>query len=189
MQGSDNYAYDLVDVMRQAVAEKGRLVYAVMRDAIKADEPALFDTAAERFLSLILLQDELLATRPEFRVGTWIARARKLGVTPEEKDHYEWNARTLITTWGNREAANRGGLRDYAHREWNGILRDFYYKRWKMWVDRTSQALHQGEPLPSIDWYAVEEPWTKETKPYASTAEGDPIEAARRAYRQITTAE
>lgn len=189
LQGSDNYAYDLVDVMRQAVAEKGRLVYAVMRDAIKADEPALFDAAAKRFLSLILLQDELLATRPEFRVGTWIARARKLGVTPEEKDHYEWNARTLITTWGNREAANRGGLRDYAHREWNGILRDFYYKRWKMWVDRTSQALHQGDPLPSIDWYAVEEPWTKETKPYASTAEGDPIEAARHAYRQITTAE
>lgn len=80
---------------------------------------------------MILLQDELLATRPEFKVGTWIARARSLGGTPEEKELYEWNARVQITTWGNRLAADEGGLRDYAHREWNGILKDFYYMRWK----------------------------------------------------------
>ena len=70
---------------------------------------------------MILLQDELLATRPEFKVGTWIARARSLGDTPEDKELYEWNARVQITTWGNRLAADDGGMRDYANREWNGI--------------------------------------------------------------------
>ncbi len=186
LEGSDNYAYDLVDIMRQAVAEKGRLVHAAMRSAVEAGDAPRFDEAAERFLDLILLQDELLGTRPEFRVGTWIGRARDLGETAGEKALFEWNARTLITTWGNREAADRGGLHDYAHREWNGLLRDFYYKRWELWCGRTSQALHAGGPLPTIDWYAVEEPWTKDTTPYSADAEGDPIETARRAYREIT---
>ena len=175
--------------MRQAVAEKGRLVHAAMRAAVEADDAERFDREASRFLSLILVQDSLLATRPEFRVGTWIGRARQCGQTPEEQAHYEWNARTLITTWGGRAAADRGGLHDYAHREWNGLLRDFYYRRWKLWIDGTSQALRHGDPLPSIDWYAVEEPWTRDTSPYASTPEGDPIDAARRAYRAIMAAD
>lgn len=104
-----------------------------MRRAFAAGDKKLYKDASDRFLRLILLQDELLATRPEFKVGTWIARARSLGNTPEEKNLYEWNARVQITTWGNRLAADEGGLRDYAHREWNGILKDFYYMRWKTW--------------------------------------------------------
>ena len=58
-----------------------------------------------------------MAARPEFKVGTWIEKARNLGTTPEEKDLYEWNARVQVTTWGNRVAADEGGLRDYAHKE------------------------------------------------------------------------
>ena len=100
---------------------------------------------------MILLQDELLATRPEFKVGTWIARARSLGNTSEEKDLYEWNARVQITTWGNRLAADEGGLRDYAHREWNGILKDFYYMRWKTWFDYQTRLL-DGKKTAAIDF-------------------------------------
>ena len=126
-KGNDNFEYDLTDIVRQAVAEKGRLVYPIMTNAYKAGEKKLFDSASTRFLELILLQDKLLATRPEFKVGSWIEKARNLGNTTEEKDLYEWNARVQITTWGNRTAANHGGLRDYAHKEWNGLLKDFYH--------------------------------------------------------------
>lgn len=186
LRGSDNYTYDLVDVMRQAVAETGRAAYAEMRAAIEANDADRFDREAQRFLSLILVQDNLLATRSEFRVGTWLGRARRCGRTPEEQAHYEWSARTLITIWGNRAAADRGGLHDYAHREWNGLLRDFYYQRWKLWIDGVSQALRHGSPLPSIDWYSVEEPWTRGSSSYTSAPEGAPVDAARRAYHAIT---
>lgn len=184
-KGNNNFEYDLIDIVRQAVAEKGRLVYPIMIDAYKAGEKELFAASSQRFLDLILLQDKLLAARPEFKVGTWIEKARNLGTTPEEKDLYEWNARVQVTTWGNRVAADEGGLRDYAHKEWNGLLRDFYYNRWKVWIDRQKAQLN-GAPVKAIDFYAIEEPWTKQTNLYSSQAEGDVIEVAKEVYAKIT---
>ena len=184
-KGNNNFEYDLIDIVRQAVAEKGRLVYPIMIDAYKAGEKELFAAASQRFLELILLQDKLLASRPEFKVGTWIEKARNLGTTPEEKDLYEWNARVQVTTWGNRVAADKGGLRDYAHKEWNGLLRDFYYNRWKVWID-CQKAQLDGAPVKAIDFYAIEEPWTKQTNPYSSQAEGDVIAVANEVYAKIT---
>lgn len=184
-KGNNNFEYDLIDIVRQAVAEKGRLVYPIMIDAYKAGEKELFAAASQRFLELILLQDKLLASRPEFKVGTWIEKARNLGTTPEEKDLYEWNARVQVTTWGNRVAADKGGLRDSAHKEWNGLLRDFYYNRWKVWID-CQKAQLDGAPVKAIDFYAIEEPWTKQTNPYSSQAEGDVIAVAKEVYAKIT---
>ena len=85
-KGNNNFEYDLVDIVRQAIAEKGRLTEKVVEAAFAAGDKKLYKDASDRFLRLILLQDELLATRPEFKVGTWIARARSLGNTSEEKD-------------------------------------------------------------------------------------------------------
>ena len=184
-KGNNNFEYDLTDIVRQAVAEKGRLVYPILIDAYKAGEKKLFESASQRFLDLILLQDRLLAARSEFKVGTWIQQARNLGTTPEEKDLYEWNARVQITTWGNRTAADNGGLRDYAHKEWNGLLRDFYYNRWKVWIEQQKAQLN-GTPMKKIDFYAIEEPWTQQTNSYSSQAEGDVIEVAKEVYSKIT---
>ncbi len=183
-RGNNNFEYDLVDIVRQAVAEKGRLVYPVVVSAFKAGDRALFEQAADRFLELILLQDRLLATRPEFKVGRWIKAARDLGHTPAEKDQYEWNARVQITTWGNRTAADQGGLRDYAHKEWNGLLRDFYYMRWKTFFDGLKQQLEGAAPK-QIDFYALEEPWTLQHNSYSAEAEGDAIDVAREVYAAI----
>ncbi len=183
-RGCNNFEYDLVDIVRQAVAEKGRLVYPIMIDAFKAGEKDIFKAASDRFLELILLQDKLLSTRAEFRVGNWISKARSLGATAEEKDLYEWNARVQITTWGNRTAAENGGLRDYAHKEWNGLLKDFYYMRWKVWIDQKLAELNGAEP-EKIDFYALEEPWTLQKNYYPAEAEDDVIETAKEVFRAI----
>ena len=183
-RGNNNFEYDLVDIVRQAVAEKGRLMYRVLVDAYKAGDRELFKLSSDRFLRLILMQDRLLATRPEFKVGRWLESARNLGSTEEEKDWYEWNARVQITTWGNRVAADDGGLHDYAHREWNGLLRDFYYLRWKTWLDEQLKSFEDGPPK-AIDFYALEEPWTLKHNSYASEAEGNPVDIACEIYREI----
>ena len=67
-----------------------------------------------------------------------------------------------ITTWGNRVAADQGGLRDYAHKEWNGILKDFYFMRWKAYFDYLACVLDGKQP-EELDFYTLEEAWTKET--------------------------
>lgn len=183
-RGNNNFEYDLVDIVRQAVAEKGRLMYRVLVDAYKAGDRELFKLSSDQFLRLILMQDRLLATRSEFKVGRWLESARNLGSTEEEKDWYEWNARVQITTWGNRVAADDGGLHDYAHREWNGLLRDFYYLRWKTWLDEQLKSFEGGQPK-AIDFYALDEPWTLKHNSYASEAEGNPVDIACEIYREI----
>lgn len=182
--GNNNFEYDLVDIVRQAIAEKGRLVGKVVEASFASGDKKLYNAAADRFLKLILLQDELLATRPEFKVGNWITQARSLGNTAEEKDLYEWNARVQITTWGNRNAADEGGLRDYAHKEWNGILKDFYYMRWKAWFDYRNQLL-DGKKLAEIDFYALEEPWTRQTDFYSSEPEGNCISTVKCIFAEV----
>ena len=183
-RGNNNFEYDLVDILRQAIAEKGRLIQKAVAAAYRAGDKQVFKAASDRFLDLILLQDELLATRSEFSVSKWINQARSLGNTPDEKKLYEWNARVQITTWGNRHAANNGQLRDYAHKEWSGILKDLYYQRWKVYFDSMQQKL-VGKSVNDIDFYIMEETWANASNVYPSAVQGDCVSTAQRVYQSV----
>jgi alpha-N-acetylglucosaminidase len=182
-RGNNNFEYDLVDIVRQSIADHAREVYNHTVADFKCFHREGFEKGSKKFLDLILLQDKLLGTRKEFRVGNWIQQARSLGNNDEEKNLYEWNARVQITTWGNRISADDGGLRDYAHKEWNGILKDFYYKRWDAYW-KTLNDVFDRKPLVTLDYYAMEEPWTKATNPYSAEPEGDCVETAKAAYAE-----
>ena len=206
-RGNNNFEYDLVDITRQALADQARQQYQHTIADYKGFARKAFDQDAARFLDMLLMQDKLLGTRPEFRLGHWTQDAVNAGVTPEEKKLYEWNARVQITTWGNRYCADTGGLRDYAHKEWQGLLKDFYYPRWKAYFDalaaqmkaqtalqpellgggpnatKTAAELFQMA-LPQevqIDYYAMEEPWTLQQNPYSAAPEGSPVDVAKEA--------
>ena len=177
-RGNNNFEYDLVDICRQALADQGRKQYLKTMADYKSFSRQEFKKDSNRFLKMILLQDKLLGTRQEFRLGRWIEEARSLGKTAEEKDLYEWNARVQITTWGNRICADNGGLHDYGHKEWQGLLKDFYYLRWSTFMKSLASQLSL-QNTPQIDWYGLEEPWTLQKSPYSSKAEGSPIDVAK----------
>ena len=177
-RGNNNFEYDLVDICRQALADQGRKQYLKAMADYKSFSRQEFKKDSNRFLKMILLQDKLLGTRQEFRLGRWIEEARSLGKTAEEKDLYEWNARVQITTWGNRICADNGGLHDYGHKEWQGLLKDFYYLRWSTFMKSLASQLSL-QNTPQIDWYGLEEPWTLQKSPYSSKAEGSPIDVAK----------
>ena len=177
-RGNNNFEYDLVDICRQALADQGRKQYLKAMADYKSFSRQEFKKDSNRFLKMILLQDKLLGTRQEFRLGHWIEEARNLGKTAEEKDLYEWNARVQITTWGNRICADNGGLHDYGHKEWQGLLKDFYYLRWSTFMKSLASQLSL-QNTPQIDWYGLEEPWTLQKSPYSSKAEGSPIDVAK----------
>ena len=208
----NNLEYDLVDITRQALADQARLQYQHTIADYKAFNIEGFKKNADRFLQMLLLQDRLLGTRSEFRLGHWTQAAINCGTTPEEKKLYEWNARVQITTWGNRYCADTGGLRDYAHKEWQGLLKDFYYTRWKTYFDALSAQMEaQTKPQPellgggpnanktsaelfamalpqevTIDWYAIEEPWTLQQNPYTAAPEGNALEIAETIISMLT---
>ena len=184
VKANDNFRYDLVDVTRQAIAEQARYVYDEIVAAYKAKDRKMFDYTTKRFLDILLQQDRLLSSMPDFMVGGWIRSARNLGQNEQERNHYEWNARVQITTWGNRSAAERGGLREYAHKEWNGVLADFYYPRWKAYFEALAATL-DGKPMKQLDFYAMDEKWTLLHNVYPYEAQGNPVEFAQTAFNNV----
>ena len=184
VKANDNFRYDLVDVTRQAIAEQARYVYDEVVAAYKAKDRKMFDYTTKRFLDILLQQDRLLSSMPDFMVGGWIRSARNLGQNEQERNHYEWNARVQITTWGNRSAAESGGLREYAHQEWNGVLADFYYPRWKAYFEALAATL-DGKPMKQLDFYAMDEKWTLLHNVYPYEAQGDAVEFAQTAFENV----
>ena len=170
--------------MRQAIADRGRVIYQRSMADYRSYNLSSYRREKDAFLQAILLQDELLSSRKEFMVGPWISSARSLGADEGQKDLYEFNARVQITTWAGRECANKGKLHDYAHKEWNGLLKDFYYPRWKKFYDTLDKAL-EGGPLEEVDWYEQEKDWAYCRAPYPVKPQTDPVPAARKAYREV----
>ena len=72
----------------------------------------------------------------------WISAARAWGRTPQEKDYFERNARTIITVWGDSYY-----LSDYANRDWDGLVETFYKPRWEMFFSAVMDAFDAGEPF------------------------------------------
>lgn len=184
VKANANFCYDLVDVTRQAIAEQARYVYNEIVAAYKAKDRKMFDYTTKRFLDILLQQDRLLLSMPDFMVGRWLCSARNMGLNDQERNHYEWNARVQITTWGNRSAAESGGLREYAHKEWNGVLADFYYPRWKAYFEALA-ATFDGKPMKQLDFYAMDEKWTLQHNIYPYEAQGDAVDYAKTAFENV----
>lgn len=158
-EGCDNFGYDLVDIERQSIADKANALLSDISQSYDRRDRESFRLQSTQFLALILQQDSLLATRDEFCVSSWLSSARAAGATDDQKMLYGRNAAMLITVWGDSVAANRGGLHDYSHREWSGILRELYYRRWKAFFDQKQRQLDGADAGLPIDFYGMERNW------------------------------
>ncbi|MBW2189206.1 MAG: alpha-N-acetylglucosaminidase [Deltaproteobacteria bacterium] len=184
--GEDTYAYDLVDVTRQMLANRARGLLDDIRAAYEAEEREAFAELSDRFLQLIVDQDRLVATRRELLLGAWIQNARAWGSTSEEADRLEGEARRLLTTWSEDES----GLREYAHREWAGLVGDYYHGRWKLYFEHLTDQLAGGSSSPP-DFFAYESAWTRQTDPlaedYPAAASGDSVAIAVELFERYVT--
>jgi alpha-N-acetylglucosaminidase len=178
--GKDAYAYDVVNVARQALACRAAEPYNRIAAAYDARDAAALHAAGNTLLELITDMDALVATREEFLLGRWLAGARHWAGTEEEARLYEWNARNQITLWG----PPGGVLFDYAAKQWAGLLRDFHRGRWELYLRRLQESLAAGTPWDPDAWNAEiqewENAWTHATARYPVEPEGDSIEVALR---------
>ena len=133
------------------------------------------------FLQLIRDLDELLATNDEFLLGSWLEDAKRWGATDAERAKLEWNARRILTLWGTGAA-----LRDYAWKEWSGLLTGFYAQTLgdlfpppargaRCWQAFRPSACH-------AELYRFENEWCQQTERYPSKPKGDSIEVAQRLF-------
>jgi alpha-N-acetylglucosaminidase len=159
-RASSAYRWDLVDTTRQALGNLGLQFRADMAAAYDRRDPAGFEKAAGRFMGLGRDIDRLLGTNSDFMLGKWIADARSWAASDAERAYYERDARGLITVWG-------GHLLDYAGRQWNGLLGDYYLPRWQMLVDATLTELRE---VKSVDRRALQGRWRRHELNFASVA-------------------
>lgn len=157
----ENYSYDLTDFARQALTDYGYYLLKGINEAATSNNATAtaYATRRDAYLQLILDLDALLNTNSNFMLGRWTNMARNIadeanGTTESDKQWLELkNARTLITTWGGNSNSEGAGLRDYSYREWGGMLKDFYYKRWKAFFDNRDN----GTTLPN--WFDNDWAW------------------------------
>jgi hypothetical protein len=79
---------------------------------------------------MILSTDIILEGSPSFRMDVRVTAARNYG-----KNRAVRALRRMYTTWSGRS----GKLNDYAHRQLSGLMRYYYYQRWKDFFDAADQ--------------------------------------------------
>ncbi len=183
-KNSDGFEFDLVDVTRQILANYATPLQQQFAQAYKNKDAVAFAKYSKQFITLIDDMDELLATRKDFLLGPWIESARQWGNNEKEKALYEFNAKDLITLWGDKNCP----LNEYACRQWSGLLMDFYKPRWQQFFAAVSSALSKGNEIDTEaftkrikNW---EWRWVNERKDYKVETTGSPVTLVKALYKK-----
>jgi alpha-N-acetylglucosaminidase len=184
-----NISYDLVDVGRQTLANESRLLLPRIKVAFESKNSRQFDQLTRRWLHLMDLQEQLLRTHPSFMVGTWLSYVQPWASSPDELRRLHFDARSLLTTWGDRHASEEASLHDYGNKDWSGLTGDYYKARWQAYFDALKEQLLTGRPAQPIDWFAFGEKWNRDARAYPTAPTDDPRQVAREivlASREMT---
>ncbi|UKJ08915.1 alpha-N-acetylglucosaminidase [Solitalea lacus] len=169
-KNSETYQTDLIDFVRQVLANQGDTVYKRIIIAYQSKNIENFKQATAEFLQLITTQEALLGTNDHFNLEWWLQQAYNMGQTSADRALFVLNAKQQITYWGPDNPET--DLHEYAHKEWAGMLASFYLPRWKLYFDYLEKDLKGENPQP-VDFYAWEKEWTEQPFSPKKTESGD----------------
>ncbi|MFB7369876.1 alpha-N-acetylglucosaminidase [Streptomyces sp. NPDC056222] len=178
LRTTDAYRFDLVDVARQALTNRGRVLLPRIKAAYDAKDLEGFRALVREWNADEELLGRLVGSDRRFLLGPWLADARSWGADPAERDRLEYDARSILTTWGDRVPSETGGLHDYANREWAGLVQDVYAPRWAAYFASLDTALVNGTDPVAIDWFARDDAWARGHRSYPTVPAGDPVALA-----------
>ncbi|WP_316808946.1 alpha-N-acetylglucosaminidase [Pedobacter agri] len=160
-KNSETYQTDKTDFLRQVMADKGDRAYDELVKAIQEKDKKSIKDKGNVFLSMVLQQDSLLSSNHYFTLNRWLNQAVALGKGLPDANNILYNAKAQITFWGpDNKSFTR--FKDYAHKEWSGLLSSLYYNRWKLFID---EAMND-KITPTTTFYDLEVKWAKEANLY-----------------------
>ncbi|NUP67248.1 MAG: hypothetical protein HOW71_34330 [Nonomuraea sp.] len=162
---SEPYRHDLADVTVQVLSNRSRRLLARIRDAADAGDTAAVERLSAWFLRMIGQCEEILGTRAEFLLGTWLAQAAATAGRAGVDD-----ITTLVTTWG--DSPETDDLHDYAARHAAGLMTGYYAKRWTWFFD------HLREHRETTGWFEIERGWAGELADAPTQPQGDTVAVA-----------
>ncbi len=181
----DAYRYDVVNLTRQVLGQLGLPLINAVEAAYNAKDTVALRTREAQVTALLHDLDELVATRPEFLLGTWIDEAKRWGTTPAERNRYEWNARNIVTLWGSKcTEGENDDLNLYAFKEWEGMYTSYFLPRWQAFFAKLNAAAAAGAKFDRTAFAAEscqwEQQWSHGHGAFSSTPRGDAIGVASR---------
>ncbi|SDD07885.1 alpha-N-acetylglucosaminidase [Pedobacter soli] len=159
-KNADTYQIDLINMLRQVLANDGEQVFQEMVKAYNEKNTQEFNRFSTQFTDMIRLTDDLLSAHPYYQLNTYKAQALKLGKTAAEKKENIRNAMMLITYWGENNPAE-DNLHDYAYKEWGGLMKDYYLARWELYINYLQHDL-KGEKMQAPDFFRWERAWVEQ---------------------------
>jgi alpha-N-acetylglucosaminidase len=187
LRNSETYRYDLVNVARQVLANESYAMLPKIKAAYESGDRAAFVDLTTQWLDRMQMLDTLLQTDEYFLLGRWLQFVPPWASSPKELERLNYDARSILTTWGDRKASE-AGLHEYANKDWAGLTAGYYLPRWKMYFDSLLASLDTKTPPKPIDWYAYGDAWNRETTAYTAVPVGQSYPAAMRIARNLNLA-
>ena len=154
-KNSETYQADKTDLLRQVWANKGDQAYDNLVKAIGMKDPDKIDKTGMEFLNMISVQNALLGNNKYFTLNRWLNEAAEFGKNLPDTSTILYNAKSQLTYWG-PDNNPKTDLRDYAHKEWNGLLGSLYYKRWEKFINDAKA----GVVTKPEEFYRMEVEWS-----------------------------
>nr|XP_011413972.2 alpha-N-acetylglucosaminidase isoform X1 [Crassostrea gigas] len=189
---SSLFMYDIVDVTRNSlqilsIKYYTDLVYAFGRGDIHAVE-----SHGNQLLGLLSDMDTVLGSDSHFLLGRWIKAATDNAMDMQDNWFLQFNARNQITLWG-----PRGEIRDYACKQWSGLIKDYYLPRWEIFVNYTLDIMahnktYNATELDIMIYEKVEFPFSYRLDQYPTEPQGDSVaivKSLHKKYRPDTMSE
>ncbi|MGH9585455.1 MAG: alpha-N-acetylglucosaminidase [Acidobacteriaceae bacterium] len=183
LRTTETYRYDLVNLTRQVIDNRGRALLPGIKAAFDAKDQTQFALLTHEWLRLMKEEDSLLATNKWFLLGPWLDATKPWASNSVEKKALDYDMHSILTTWGGRGPAE--DLHDYANKDWSGLVGTLYYQRWKSYFDDLDTALKTNSNPKPIDWFAMEDAWNRQPDHFALVPHGDAYAQASAIYKEL----
>lgn len=175
------YQFDLVHTYRELLSLKADQYLAKAYESLKKKDLVVFEKSRDLTLGLLKDLDQLLGSHELFLLGKWVADAKKWGDNKQTQKYFASNAKSIVTLW---QPDVNTHLRDYASRQWQGLVGDFYYHRWQRFFEEGIKAIQQNKVIDYkklnkelIRW---ELNWVNQSQNYADKASGNPVDICKK---------
>mmetsp|Transcript_30513 Transcript_30513/g.34682 ORF Transcript_30513/g.34682 Transcript_30513/m.34682 type:complete len:769 (-) Transcript_30513:141-2447(-) len=173
------YRHDVVDITRQVLSNLFDNWFFEAKDAYDNRDGCAFQTYRTKMLGLLTDLDEILSSHETFLLGKWMQDAERWAQDKDELEKLRTNAKYINTLWD-----PAGVVKDYAAKQWAGLVSDYYLPRWEIFFDQVLNDLqnHKEVRLGKLDRRLEESDrrWIRSSKHYSSEPQGDSLAIARR---------
>lgn len=148
------YQYDLVNVARQALTNRARILLPKINAAYTSKNIERFDLLTNLWLSYMDDLDALLRSNKHFLLSTWLSGARAISSDPDEARSLTYAQCAIITSWTNTIAGWE--LSEYAARDYHGLTGTLQKDRWQRFFAAYRTALVNNQSPANIPWFPID---------------------------------